>query len=158
VGSVATKVLMHGVIVLRLLIGTVFVYTGAVKAIAPASFYQSVQNYRLVSDSAAATIAAYLPWLEITCGAGLMFRQTRHGAALLLTCACILFLGVQLSAWWRGLRIACGCFGAPFAGTSVFIPILLDSLLLVGLLLIQTQRKNRNGRTEQVPNTAKAEV
>jgi methylamine utilization protein MauE len=46
----------------------VFVYAGSIKAIDPARFLTTIQNYHPVPPPAAAAVAFYLPWLEVCCG------------------------------------------------------------------------------------------
>jgi putative oxidoreductase len=124
----------------RVFAGAVFVYAGGIKAIDPAQFFTAVQNYHLIPPLAAAAVAFYLPWLEVCCGAALIFRRLYLGAittAMLMTAT---FMVVLVSAQLRGLNVACGCFGAasPSASNELIVGIALLGCL--GLLLVRGVR------------------
>jgi putative oxidoreductase len=122
----------------RLSVGAIFVVAGALKARDPAAFAVAVDHYRLLPYPAAVAVALYLPWLEIVCGAGVLWRRARLGALNLLLGLCVVFSGALASAWWRHLDIACGCFGADAGGRSALLLSLGRSLalgLVCGILL-----------------------
>src|SRR2546423_2857466 len=101
-------------LVVRLLaamLGALFVYAGALKALIPARFAVDIENYRLVSRSVAVLMALYLPGLEIVCGVALLVGRAMRGARWLITAMMLVFIGALVSAAMRGLDISCGCFG-----------------------------------------------
>jgi uncharacterized membrane protein YphA (DoxX/SURF4 family) len=115
----------------RVALATVFVYAGALKALDPAAFAQAVFHYRLLPYPAAAALALYLPWLEMVCGLGVIWAATRLGALNLLVGMSLMFVAALLSALWRHLDIACGCFGLSAGGPTALAVSLIRSLALV---------------------------
>lgn len=116
-------------------IGALFIYAGEVKAADPGQFALDIANFRLLPHAAGVALALYLPWLEIVCGAALIFKKAYRGALLLLSALCAVFLAALGSAMARGLDISCGCFGRAHPhplGAS----LLLDAALLAALLVI----------------------
>jgi len=114
----------------RLAVAAVFLAAGGLKARDPAAFALAVDHYRLLPYPAAAALALYLPWLEIVCGAAVLWSRLRFGALNLLLALCVVFSGALASAWWRHLDIACGCFGAGPAGRAALLLELVRSVVL----------------------------
>jgi len=112
-------------------LGGVFLYAGGLKALDPASFALSIDNYRLLPYPVAAAMAVYLPWLEIVCGLGVLWPKTSRGALAVLLGLCLVFSGAIASAWIRGLDISCGCFGADEANRFSLVLSLARSVSLV---------------------------
>ncbi len=104
---------------------------------------RSVNAYRLMPYEAAEVVGAALPFVEIALGllllAGLAVRVSAAVSAVLLT----VFMAGIVSAWARGLRIDCGCFGGGGDLTAGVAPSYapelardLGFLLLAGFLLV----------------------
>lgn len=120
-------------LVLRIILGGIFIYSGGVKVFDPAAFQADVANFQLLSWSLSGFVALYLPWLEIFCGAALLSNKQLHGGSvllILLTIGFIFFLG---SAWARGLDVSCGCFGRSETATNYPLAIARNLLILTGL-------------------------
>ena len=99
-------------IVLRAVLGAVFIYAAYTKLREPwLLFAASIDGYRVLPEWAVITVARTLPWLELGLGfvllAGVWLRYTSIAAASLLG----LFLVLMISAYARGMVIDCGCFG-----------------------------------------------
>jgi len=97
--------------ILRLLLGTVFLYAGSVSSRSPGEFSESIAGYRLPPAMAIVPLALTLPPMEMLVGLFLIIGRPRRMAtfsALVLTLAFIFALGSALA---RGLVIDCGCFG-----------------------------------------------
>lgn len=98
--------------VARLVLGGVFIVSGALKVSDLAASGRSVVAYRLLPYSAATTVGAVLPFVEI--GVGLLLvvgLATRLAAAVSVVLLVAFIVGI-ISVWSRGLRIDCGCFGS----------------------------------------------
>ena len=97
-------------ILLRLVLGGLFLWAGLSKLGSPLQTLATVYSYQIVlPDLLASLIAAALPWMEILLGAALLSGvwlpvATGWTAALLL-----LFSVMTAQAWWRELPIDCGC-------------------------------------------------
>jgi uncharacterized membrane protein YphA (DoxX/SURF4 family) len=97
--------------VARLLVGAVLIVAGWLKIGTPALSIQAVKAYELLPEAVATAVGYGLPIVEIVVGVllvvGLLTRAAGVVSALLML-AFVVGIG---SAWARGLRIDCGCFG-----------------------------------------------
>jgi uncharacterized membrane protein YphA (DoxX/SURF4 family) len=119
---------------LRIVLGGLFIYSGGMKLLDPAAFQIEISYFRLVPLGLAGWVAAYLPWLEVLCGAALVSRRQLPGSLAVLSVLMVLFIFFVGSAWARGLNVTCGCFGASDTTTSYPIWIGRNLLILGGLL------------------------
>ena len=128
---------------LAILIGGLFIYAGAVKALEPVRFAGDIENYHILPWSVGVRLAFYLPWLEILCGLALIVRRLYSGALVLVLALMLVFIGASISAKARGLDISCGCFGHVSDQLSFAWHLVLDFLLLAGLLCLSfAERKD----------------
>jgi len=138
-----------GVLVIRLLLGGLFIYMGLNKALHPELFLKLVRQYQLVNDSLALNaVAAALPWFEVFCGLLLLTGIAVRGSALLLLAMLIPFTLIVLR---RALAIA-ATQGLPFCavkfdcgcgtGEVLICHKLLENgvLMLLACWLLFTQR------------------
>jgi uncharacterized membrane protein YphA (DoxX/SURF4 family) len=77
----------------------------------PAEFANDIDNFKLLPWPVSVALAFYLPWLEIFCALGLVFRFLYRGALSILTLSVVVFTLAIIAAKVRGLDITCGCFG-----------------------------------------------
>jgi len=98
------------VLMVRIILGCVFIVASIEKAANPASFVQSIGNYRLVSFDVATVMATVLPWIELLCGLAFLFGLFTRGGAFLSFIMLIVFTAAVTSAVLQGLDISCGCF------------------------------------------------
>ena len=129
------------VLLLRVIVGGIFICAGVLKAIDPAQFAKDVDNYRLLPFAASAAVALYLPWLEIIAGAALATGVWHRGASLVIGAMLLAFLVALGSAWGRGLDITCGCFGHGPNRSNYPLTMLLDAGLLAALCLASRRSK-----------------
>lgn len=104
----------------RWLLGGLFVYMGAAKALHPVDFLKLVHEYHLVNTPLLLnSIAAALPWFEIFCGLLLVTGIAVRGSALLLIGMLVPFTlivfrraldiaGTQGVSFWA-VKFDCGC-------------------------------------------------
>jgi uncharacterized membrane protein YphA (DoxX/SURF4 family) len=97
-------------IIVRLLLGAIFLFSSAGKIADPEAFAAIVTNYRLLPPQLVWATAVIFPWIEATCGLALVLGRFEKGAALLVSLMMIFFIGIILYNGYRGLNIACGCF------------------------------------------------
>lgn len=130
--------------VLRWTIAAVFILAGVNKALDPAATTQSIADYRLLPAPLILFTGWYVPWLEIGCGWALLTRRLQSGGwllAILLSASFAVFTG---SAWWRGLDIACGCFGATgSAGQLPWMTALDAAMLLISVFSLRNHLRRR---------------
>ena len=98
----------------RLILGGVFVYSGWVKAVAPAEeFAYAIETYKVVPAALTMFIAVTVPWLEIYLGVFLVTGVFTGYSAFCLGALLLGFEGLLLQAIIRKLPVtSCGCFGA----------------------------------------------
>ncbi len=127
-------------LVLRLVVGGVFLWAGILKIFDPLEFAQGIADYRVFPRVISLFLALVLPWLEVLCGVLLILGVFRNASALLVSCLLAGFLVLIISAILRGLDIDCGCFGS-LSQKADYKLILTDSLLLFFSLNIFFSRK-----------------
>ncbi len=98
---------MHGV--LRVGLGTVFVWSGAAKLFNPQHFAVIIESYGLIADMWVLPAALALAGVELLAGLGLILDL--HGALGLITGLLLLFMSILGYGLWMGLDVDCGCFG-----------------------------------------------
>ena len=77
----------------------------------PAEFASDIDNFKVLPWPVSVALAFYLPWLEILCALGLVFRLSYRGALSILIALIAVFTLAIIAAKVRGLDITCGCFG-----------------------------------------------
>jgi len=137
------------ILLLRLLFGAIFVWSGMAKLKDPISFADAVRNFQIVGDPIAPLLALFIPWVELLSGLAVMtwWRNFGRGGALILLTSLVIFTLAILISWIRGLDVSCGCFG----GTkTVRYPWKIgQNLLLLGMgilvLLVKREGWHRRG-------------
>ncbi len=134
-------------VLVRWLLGAVFLYTGLSKALHPVDFLKLVRQYDLVQSFwLLNSIAAALPWFEIFCGLLLLVGVAVRGTALTLMLMLVPFtalvfhraLAIQsaLAIPFCMVKFDCGCdTGEVFICHKLlenFLLILLSGWLLAG--------------------------
>jgi putative oxidoreductase len=115
----------------RFILGTVFVLAGVAKLLDPATFAEQINYYHLSPWPLSASLAVFLPFLELISGVLLIVDKLVPGALLLLTAALLVFTFALISASVRGLDIDCGCFGKAIPAVSIGWALLRNLALLV---------------------------
>jgi uncharacterized membrane protein YphA (DoxX/SURF4 family) len=122
-------------IILRLVLGGIFVVAGATKiwhvqsktvyqsntsfaiaghiSIVPdvSEFADSVLNYRVPPRALNNLVAITFPWIELLAGGLLMCGIWKRASTVVITVLMVVFLIAIGQAVVRGLNISCGCFG-----------------------------------------------
>lgn len=94
---------------LRLMLATIFLYSGVTKAFHPMQFAATVEAYGLLPDPLILPVTLSLILAEVIAAVGLLFEK--YGSLTLITLMMILFIGVLSYGIYLGLDIDCGCFG-----------------------------------------------
>ncbi|HEV2095817.1 MAG TPA: MauE/DoxX family redox-associated membrane protein [Chthoniobacterales bacterium] len=117
-----------------ILVGAVFVYTGAIKIADPIGFAGDIENYHILPWALSARLAFYLPWLELLCGIALIVSRLRTGAIAILSALMLIFIAAAVAAKARGIDITCGCFGHVSDQLSFAWHLVLDFVILGALV------------------------
>jgi uncharacterized membrane protein YphA (DoxX/SURF4 family) len=96
----------------RLLLGAVWLVAGASKITDFDASVRAVRAYRLLPETAAQVVGAGLPVVELLLGVLLVVGAGVRAAAAVSAVLMLAFVVGIASAWARGLRIDCGCFGS----------------------------------------------
>ena len=95
-------------LIIRIVIGLVFIYAGAVKLIDPKAFAKVISQYDMVPEFLLAPFAVGLPALELLAGIGLICNVRGSLATIAgLLAIFVLVLGYGVL---NDMNIDCGCF------------------------------------------------
>ena len=141
-------------LLLRLLLGAVFVAAGVIKiwdfkqgGWATPAFYEDIANYHILENSDAVMLSAvYLPWLELVIGGALLLGRATAGAAAISALLMVVFIAALASAWSRGLDISCGCFGHENATANFPLLLLRDCGLLLCAVAVAAHESLPKGK------------
>jgi len=123
--------------ILDFVLAGLFIYAGVVKALDPVQFATDIDNFKLLPWPVSVALAFYVPWLEIFCALGLLFRFLYRGALSILIASIVVFTLSITAAKVRGLDITCGCFGHASQHWS-FPSHLATNLAILAALLVLT--------------------
>ena len=138
--------------ILALIIGALFIYAGAIKALDPISFANDIDNYKILPWFIGVRLAFYLPWLEILCGLALIIRRLYFGGLLILAGLTSIFVVASIVAKVRGLDITCGCFGHVSKYLNFAGHLSLDFALLAALILLLWRARRSDESAVLSPN------
>ncbi len=119
------------ILVMRLLLGGIFVWASLYKILDPAAFAGVIANYQLLPDALVHGFAVTLPWLELLLGCFLIFGVWLPGAVVLINILLLVFLGALLFNVARGLDIHCGCFTSDTIGNPKTTSYLIHDAALI---------------------------
>jgi putative oxidoreductase len=139
--------------ILDVIVGGIFVYAGAIKALDPVQFGLGIDNYKALPWFISVRLAFYLPWLEMLCGLALIFRFLYRGGLSILSALTLVFIGATIAAKARGLDITCGCFGHASQHWNFWQHMAVDFSILIGLVALWLLRTWATSKTETASPT-----
>jgi len=122
-------------LLIRSLIGGLFIYAGLGKIMTPFEFAVAISNYDLVPISIAGIIAVTLPWIEVLAGLGLLLGVRIKACSLIISSLLAAFIILIIVTYLRGLDIECGCFSGVERRIGLLV-IIEDLLMFTGALFI----------------------
>ena len=133
-------------LLLRFVIGGVFVYAGFIKLMDPKSFAKVISQYDLIPEMLLAPSAIGLPLLELLAGLGLIFNI--RGSLSVIFGMLVLFVFFLWYGILNDLSIDCGCFSPEEIAdyNSLKRAFYRDLLMIGGALFIFLQRYIRSDR------------
>ena len=117
-------------LILRFVVGGVFIVAGILKVLQPGTFAADIGNYRLLPHEAINLLAITLPPIEIVAGGLLVLGFWKRASALLIAVLMAVFLVAIGQALARGLDVRCGCFGTVEARKVGLMALGQDAALL----------------------------
>lgn len=130
-------------LIARVLVGLIFVYSGFSKVIRPPEYFEvAINAYQVFPDAIQWLAARTVPWVELILGLFLILGLHLRPTAIALAGLIVAFQMMLGQALLRGLNIdECGCFGGAFHFT-LYQSFLIDTLLL--LIVIQFSGKEEH--------------
>jgi uncharacterized membrane protein YphA (DoxX/SURF4 family) len=132
---------------MHLRFGDALVHFQQLSVASPVEFASGIDNFKLVPWPVSVGLAFYLPWLEVFCALGLMFRLLYRGALTLLIILIVVFTLAITAAKVRGLDITCGCFGHASQHWSFPSHLATNLTLLTGLVVLWLKAAATEKRT-----------
>ena len=128
-------------VIIRIMLGIVFIWAGSGKIFDPEGFAKIIQNYLILPSFLINPAAIILPWLEFSCGLMLISGYFVKGSALIVNLLMIIFMSAFIINIFRGIDVSCGCFSLSIQETkSLYLYLIRDGLiLLAGFWLLYYQ-------------------
>ena len=95
-------------LLVRIIIGSIFIYAGFIKLIDPKAFAKVISQYDIVPEFLLAPLAIGLPALEFLAGLGLIFNI--RGSLTVISNLLMFFILVLGYGLFNNMDIDCGCF------------------------------------------------
>lgn len=122
-------------LIIRLIVGGIFIYASLDKITNPAQFARIVYNYHLLPAALINIFALTLPWVELLCGIFLVVGYKQEGSVLILNLLILAFIMALTVNLFRGVNIECGCFTVSSKAKGNIIDLLLRDIGLLVLTL-----------------------
>lgn len=130
-------------ILLRIVVGGLFIWAGLVKLIHPDRFAEQVMAYEILPWGLVNIWAVWLLCLEILLGVFVIGGIWLRTCSILLIGLLVLFIIAISSALARGISLHCGCFSVATTGPPrTWASLWQEGLILLGCLWLWTTSKN----------------
>ena len=129
------------IIIIRIILGSIFVYASYDKILDPGKFARDIANYHIIPFGFENSIAIILPWLELLIGFGLIAGIMVDGSAMISGGLLMIFIVLILQAILRGFNIECGC--GLKEGEMVGWSKILENIVFLGASYLVFHQKNR---------------
>ena len=135
------KIDQYLIIIIRIILGTIFLWASFDKIIDPAKFSRAISNYHLIPFGMENIIAIILPWLELFIGSGLILGIMVDGSTIISSLLLVMFNIMITQALARGFNIECGC--GLKEGQLVGLEKILENFVFLGGAYILHIRKSK---------------
>ena len=129
------------IIILRVILGCIFVYASYDKILDPGKFALDIANYHIVPMGFENLIALIIPWLELFIAIGLIAGLMVDGASIISGGLMALFILFIFQATLRGFNIECGC--GLKEGEMVGWNKILENIVFLGASYLVWQRQQK---------------
>ena len=131
--------------IVRWALGTVFIYAGGSKLLAPEIFAVLIDAYGMVPENLLMPLAVLLPVLEVVAGIGLLFEI--KGSLSAISGLLVLFIAILTHGIHMELDVDCGCFGPEDPETEAFhglrLSLFRNLVMMAGVIFIYGWRRYR---------------
>ena len=133
-------------LLLRLVIGGLFVYASLNKVFNQQEFAKAIYNYKLLPGGLVNLFAIVLPYIEFFAGIFLILGIFKKGSSFLIGSMLVVFIIALTRAYVLGLDISCGCFSLETVSekSDILQRIIEDILMLIGCILIYFKSDKKN--------------
>jgi uncharacterized membrane protein YphA (DoxX/SURF4 family) len=128
--------------ILRIIVGSIFIYAGFNKIVNPKLFEETLSTYGFFSDSFIHFIGLIFPWVQIILGALLISGYLVRSVASVMSILLSTFIVMTILSASKGSCQACGFLSEStfYKGGNPFILITINYLLLVlSIMIIMTK-------------------
>ena len=128
-------------VMMRLILGCVFLWAGIVKIPNIELFSYAVRAYNLLPEFLILPVTILAPYLECVIGLCLILGFWTHASTLIASGLLIAFAGALGTKIYQGVNMSCGCFGFGAERGSLEWVLLQDVLLLSFALVLFWKQK-----------------
>ena len=118
-------------VLLRIVIGIIFVWASYGKILDPAGFGRIVQNYSILPEILINPVSVILPWVEAVAGILLISGFFVTGASMIINLMMFTFVSAFLINIYRGIDVSCGCFSLSVETTRSMYRYLIRDLIIL---------------------------
>lgn len=126
----------HLVLVLRVVLGAIFLVAGASKIGHAAFFAAQIAGFRILPSAVIAPLALVLPFLEVLLGAYLVVGLFTRTSAWVAAAMLLIFDLAIASAVVRGMAVNCGCFGPSDTTVTTWAEVARDAVFVVLAIVV----------------------
>jgi uncharacterized membrane protein YphA (DoxX/SURF4 family) len=134
--AVSPKVVSFVVLVLRLVLGVVFIVAGASKIGHADMFAAQIAGFRILPQAVIAPMALGLPFLEIMLGGYLILGLFTRASAWVAVGLLFAFDAAIASAVVRGMSVSCGCFGPNDTTVTTWAEVARDAVFVLLAVIV----------------------
>ena len=128
-------------VMMRLVLGGVFLWAGIVKIPDLELFSYTVRAYNLLPEFLILPVTILVPYLECVIGLCLVVGFWTHASTLIASGLLIAFAGALGTKIYQGVNMSCGCFGFGTERGSLEWVLWQDVLLLLFALVLFWKQK-----------------
>lgn len=132
-----TALITHPVftVLLRLVLGFMFLSSGAIKLENPEAFAEAISNYQILPHALINIFAIVVPGMEAIAGLAVLTGILLRGGALLLVLLLIVFTSAVGLSMLNGIDISCGCSTPISFAARIGFGKLVENLILLAASL-----------------------
>ncbi len=125
------------ILILRLVIGSTFIYASFDKIIDTESFAKIIYNYQLLPNYLVPIVSILLPWLEFVSGLFLITGLFMRASSFIISSLLLVFIIAIITNIVRGVDIDCGCFSTGDNSSKISWNLIIrDIALLISAIII----------------------
>jgi uncharacterized membrane protein YphA (DoxX/SURF4 family) len=137
------------VVVLRVILAGIFLYSGLIKASSSAQFAIALAPFTFLPETWIRPLSILLPVWEIVAGLLILVSPTKHIGAGVIFALCILFATVLGWALANGIIVSCSCFGQDDQPPAMKMALALGrDLFLAGMALVIILERTSTRRSD----------